>query len=113
MAVYVPWLEVTTGLTLLIGVWRREALTVALLVCATFFIANVSAMVRGLDIDCGCFGAGYHGSALRETLIVSAMLAAAVVALRLSGSASIKPRDGAHQRRDRERLTAAKGRGEP
>ncbi|MBN1344540.1 MAG: hypothetical protein JXQ73_17755 [Phycisphaerae bacterium] len=88
MAVYVPWLELTTGLALLVGAWRREALGVTLLICGVFLLANVSAMIRGLEIDCGCFGPGYHGSALRETLIVAGMAAAALVALGAVGRAA-------------------------
>lgn len=81
MAVYMPWLELLTGVALLTGVWKRETLLVAVLLCATFLVANVSALARGLDIDCGCFGAGYHGSAAREVAIATAMLVAAGVAL--------------------------------
>lgn len=81
MAVYLPWLELVAGLTLLTGVWKREALTVSLLLCGTFLLANATALVRGLEIDCGCFGPGYHGSAGREALIAVGMLVTGVVAL--------------------------------
>jgi hypothetical protein len=86
MAVYVPWLELTTGLALLVGVWRRESIWLALFICSTFLIANVAALARGLDVDCGCFGPGYHGTAATETLLVLAMLAVGVGALRTLSS---------------------------
>ena len=87
MAVYVPWLELMAGATLLVGVWPKEAVRLAMLLCMAFLIANVAALARGLEVDCGCFGAAYHGSAERETVIVMIMLAAAVGALR-----TIRPR---------------------
>ncbi len=83
MAVYVPWLELVTGLALLAGLWPREALLVTLLVFGVFLTANVTAMARGLEIDCGCFGSGYHGSALREGLLVGLLTVAALAAIRL------------------------------
>ncbi len=82
VAVYLPWLELMAGVTLLAGVWPREALRLAMLLCTAFLIVNVAALARGLEVDCGCFGAAYHGSAQRESVIVVIMLAAAVGALR-------------------------------
>ncbi len=83
MAVYLPWLELTVGVVLLTGLWRRESLIVALLLGGMFLAANLTAMARGLEVDCGCFGAGYHGSAAREAVIAVAMIAATVLALAL------------------------------
>jgi putative oxidoreductase len=56
-AVVLPWLEILAGAFLIAGVWKRGA---ALIISAllVFFVALiVVTMVRGLDIDCGCFGA--------------------------------------------------------
>jgi uncharacterized membrane protein YphA (DoxX/SURF4 family) len=56
-AVVLPWLEILAGLALAAGVWTRASslLISGLLV---FFIAlTVVTIVRGLDVDCGCFGA--------------------------------------------------------
>lgn len=55
-AVYLPWLEVLAGLTLIV---RRLPLGAALALTAmsaAFLIALSSAWARGLDISCGCFG---------------------------------------------------------
>lgn len=51
-----PWLEVLTGLCLVVGFWTRAsaALVCALLVAFIGMIASV--LVRGLDVKCGCFG---------------------------------------------------------
>jgi putative oxidoreductase len=55
-AVTLPWVEAVTGLCLALGVWRREAATVAAALLFCFLLAVASAMARGLDIEnCGCF----------------------------------------------------------
>ena len=54
-ALVLPWLELLTGLCLVLGIWKRTAtlITVALLVV---FIAGISVnLARGNAIDCGCF----------------------------------------------------------
>jgi len=54
-AVFVPWLEVLVGLSLVSGVKARGAsLLVSLLVVVFITLAAIST-IRGLDIDCGCF----------------------------------------------------------
>ena len=55
-AVIMPWCEVLVGILLLCGVWVRPAAMLGALLFAGFTIAVVSAMARGLDIECGCFG---------------------------------------------------------
>jgi putative oxidoreductase len=54
-AAFVPWLEVLAGLALVIGVKIRGAsLLISLLVVVFISLATIS-IIRGLDIDCGCF----------------------------------------------------------
>jgi hypothetical protein len=56
LALFLPWLELCVGIGLLIRpIWRGAlAWTIGLL--AIFSAALLSAMLRGLSIDCGCFG---------------------------------------------------------
>jgi uncharacterized membrane protein YphA (DoxX/SURF4 family) len=56
-ALFLPALELVLGLVLIAGIWKRGAglLTAALMIL--FVAAISSAMARGLNIDCGCFGA--------------------------------------------------------
>jgi len=89
MAMYLPWLELTVGLGLLAGVWRREFLWLTLGLCAMFLGANLTAMARGLEVDCGCFGAGYHGSAAREALIATILSILGVGALKTNAPRTI------------------------
>lgn len=55
-AIILPWVELIAGVCLIIGVFPRSSslLISGLLV---FFIVLVSVtMIRGIDVDCGCFG---------------------------------------------------------
>lgn len=62
-SVYLPALEIICGLTVLFGRWcYRGALFNLAILCALFSAALVSAWMRGLDIDCGCFGAALKSS---------------------------------------------------
>jgi uncharacterized membrane protein YphA (DoxX/SURF4 family) len=56
-AVILPWLEILAGLALAAGVWKRgAALTISGLL-VFFIVLILVTMVRGIDVDCGCFGA--------------------------------------------------------
>jgi len=54
-AIILPWLELTTGLALILNRYSRSAniLIGSMLLC--FTLAIISAMMRGLDFNCGCF----------------------------------------------------------
>jgi len=58
LALYLPWLEIVCGLAVIASCgFRRSALILLLALAVVFTGAIVSAMIRGLDISCGCFGA--------------------------------------------------------
>ncbi len=56
MAVVLPWIEAVMGLALLSGFAAEGAVLQANLLLVVFLAALGQAWVRGLDIDCGCFG---------------------------------------------------------
>lgn len=60
MAIFIPWVQILTGIALITGVCRKGALGMGASLFALFFLAQISALVRGLDINCGCFGSGDH-----------------------------------------------------
>lgn len=62
MAVYLPCLEFLAGLQVVAFPRQRGALPVLLGLCVVFTAALLSAWVRGLDVDCGCFGAGLNST---------------------------------------------------
>ncbi len=53
-----PMLEIALGVLLLLGLGTRVAAILAGLFMIVFICAVSSAWVRGLSIDCGCFGGG-------------------------------------------------------
>ena len=55
-ALSLPVFEILTGLLLITGFLGRPASLGILIISAIFVSAVVSALVRGLTIDCGCFG---------------------------------------------------------
>ena len=54
-AVIVPVLEGIVGLGLISGVWLYESLMLTAGLYAIFDLMILQALIRGLDIDCGCF----------------------------------------------------------
>ena len=64
-----PFFEIGLGGLLLAGVAVRPLALVSLGLLAVFMLAVGSAWARGLNIDCGCFGAGgVRGAYLQELL---------------------------------------------
>lgn len=55
MAIILPWIEVICGVLLLVGAWLKPAGFLVLLMNVVFIVAISVAMLRGLDISCGCF----------------------------------------------------------
>ncbi len=55
LALIMPWLELVTGLALIIGVWRRAAGLLATVLTVAFLVSIAQAQLRGLEVECGCF----------------------------------------------------------
>jgi len=55
-AIVLPWLEILAGLALILAVWTRGAALVVTGLLVFFIVLTAVTMVRGLDVDCGCFG---------------------------------------------------------
>jgi uncharacterized membrane protein YphA (DoxX/SURF4 family) len=56
LAITLPWVEVISGFMLLLGLWTRENTIIILGLLFIFLIALIQAMVRNIDLECGCFG---------------------------------------------------------
>ena len=56
LSVFLPALELCVGISLLLGRWESGALVWVAILLTIFSGALLSAIVRGLSIDCGCFG---------------------------------------------------------
>jgi uncharacterized membrane protein YphA (DoxX/SURF4 family) len=55
-AVFLPWLELLTGIFLVAGVRVRSSAAIVAFLLAVFMVAMSIALFRELKIDCGCFG---------------------------------------------------------
>jgi putative oxidoreductase len=62
LGAYVPFLEILVGCALIFGFWYSGALLLAACLLIMFDAVIVSAMWRGIDIVCGCFGHGMNTS---------------------------------------------------
>ena len=56
IAILVPWIEVIAGLCVVTGIWLRPGAIILVVMTGTFLPAISSALARGLNIECGCFG---------------------------------------------------------
>ncbi len=56
-ALIIPWVELLIGIFLLVGVMLRGSAVLSASMFAVFSIIIAVSLMRGLSIDCGCFGA--------------------------------------------------------
>jgi uncharacterized membrane protein YphA (DoxX/SURF4 family) len=85
LALWLPWVELCTGIALLWPRHRRAALWLVAAMTLVFLAAIGQAAWRGLDIVCGCFGrpAAVRGTGYAKYLVRDlALLAVAVWLLR-------------------------------
>jgi len=79
VALLLPAVEFVAGAALVVGWWRRGAAILGGVMLLVFIVAIATALVRGLDISCGCFNTdGGHGVGLdllwRDLLLLLACL---------------------------------------
>ena len=56
VAYFLPWVEIISGLALILNKGQKSALIILTTLITVFIIALVLSWGRGLDIVCGCFG---------------------------------------------------------
>jgi uncharacterized membrane protein YphA (DoxX/SURF4 family) len=81
VAIVLPWVELLTGVCLLTGLAPAGGGLLGAVLFAVFLFALVAALARGLNIGCGCFGAGDEtGSSVtwRDLWLRAALLAASL-----------------------------------
>jgi uncharacterized membrane protein YphA (DoxX/SURF4 family) len=75
-SVVVPWIEAITGLFLVLGLWTRSGVLVALALLLCFGAALGVNLYRGVALSCGCFGpdgtgGSLYGALVRDVLLLS------------------------------------------
>lgn len=79
-AYLLPWLELIVGVSLVYGLATRASGLWATILYVVFTVALLSVLVRGMNVDCGCFGAltgestVSYKSILRNSVFLSASL---------------------------------------
>ena len=76
LSVFLPALELCVGISLLLGRWESGALVWVAILLTIFSGALLSAIVRGLSIDCGCFGRSIENTGTLWPLIRNLVLLA-------------------------------------
>ena len=94
LALLIPSAEVVVGLSLVLGPGSRAAALLAGLMLLAFSFGIAQAMVRGINVECGCFGSATASQADYIALIRNAGL------LSLSAFILLRP-EAAWLRRDR------------
>ena len=74
LALYLPWLEILCGFLLALKKFDRGALLVIIGLLVIFTVALASAMFRGLDIDCGCFGKAFTSTGTTIPMVRNLLL---------------------------------------
>jgi uncharacterized membrane protein YphA (DoxX/SURF4 family) len=103
-ALAMPWAEMAAGLLLILGLMTRKAAGATFLLLLMFTGAIATVTVRGMVVDCGCFGS--DGSATGPLLIarnVGLMIAAFLVMRYNTGFLGI---DGARRQPQESRATS-------
>jgi uncharacterized membrane protein YphA (DoxX/SURF4 family) len=94
LAKFLPWAELALGIAILSGILLRWSALIASLLLTLFFAVLIRSYAMGLQVDCGCFGAG-------ETALGPLRLAEEAAMLALALAVTI----AAFRRRTRTQLT--------
>ena len=61
LALVLPWLEVLCGILVILGIFRSSSSLLLSGMLGIFLVLITVTILRGLDVDCGCFGSiGRH-----------------------------------------------------
>jgi uncharacterized membrane protein YphA (DoxX/SURF4 family) len=79
VAATIPWVEALCGLLLIVGYRVKATAGIVAAMNVLFIVLLASTIIRGLDIDCGCFRQGGEKTSawtaiLRDILFLSAAL---------------------------------------
>jgi len=69
-ATILPWLELIAGMSIISGIYRRGGALLISAMMLMFTLAVLSAILRNLDISCGCFTQGPAAAKIGWTKIL-------------------------------------------
>jgi uncharacterized membrane protein YphA (DoxX/SURF4 family) len=76
-----PWGEIALAIALISGVLTRWFALIATLLLTLFLSVGIRAYALGLQVDCGCFGAGRHGGIDAEWFVEHVAMVALALAV--------------------------------
>ena len=82
LAIILPWLEAAAGLFLILGLLSSSSALILATLSAVFGLAVLTALARGLNIECGCFVGNNEPVSWLHPLVDLALLGLAVYVLR-------------------------------
>jgi len=84
VAIIIPWIEVVTGAMLLLGVFIKENSIIIFSILSIFTIAIFLAVLKGLNINCGCHGSQSTQVGTLKLIENSALLIATFLGIKFS-----------------------------
>lgn len=81
LAFYLPWLEILCGGALIFGWLRTGAVGILTALTVIFIGASIAARLRGIDINCGCFGSASRGIPFNWHVAFDLAILAGLIAL--------------------------------
>jgi uncharacterized membrane protein YphA (DoxX/SURF4 family) len=69
-ALVLPWIETVAGISMILGIWIPGGSLVIGSLLLVFTIALSAALIRGLDISCGCFSTTQEGQTITWSYLV-------------------------------------------
>ncbi|ROQ92356.1 cation diffusion facilitator family transporter [Desulfosoma caldarium] len=110
VALVLPWLEALVGVCLMAGLWLPGAFTTATGLLVVFLGSLVVNLLRGVDVDCGCFGTGegvrnwsMRLSILRDAVLLGMAAVGTWLVMSASRSERLKPMQGIGEETARSR----------
>ncbi len=88
LAISLPWIEIVSGILLLFGISVKENSAIILSMLAVFTLGIAISLIRGLNIECGCFGSDNKIGLLK--LFENFLMILATLALAFKGSDLLK-----------------------
>ncbi len=73
-AILLPWIEIVTGGSLLLGVLTRGGALVSSVLLSIFTCALLVSLIRGLDVACGCFSTSVEAGSITGLYILRDMV---------------------------------------
>jgi len=70
VAIILPWTELIIGLCFIAGVFVDGATLLSILMMVMFILLISQALLRGIDISCGCFKVSAEGEKLGLNTII-------------------------------------------